>query len=113
MTNAPPNQTPASDARSARRRLQGTPRPRSAIAGSDLVDGDLQVDDLADRRVPLLGAGLAAALAPVQQHDVLHQLGAQRLVLVGDGDTGHLDLLAERAGLLVEVAALTLLGGLG
>src|SRR3546814_15157975 len=68
--------------------------------------------DVCSSDLPLGGALLAATLAPLDEHHVLHDRGAPLLVGRRQLDQGHLALLAEGAGILADVAVHALVGGL-
>src|SRR5262245_13850628 len=103
-SSPPPAQTPACASRPA----AASSRPSMRL----LRGGD--VDDLADRCVPLLRAGGAAALRPGRDHDFAHDAGERRLVACAELDELHAGLDAEFAGVAPDVAVdavFVLLGG--
>src|SRR3954447_15634056 len=83
-----------------------------AERGSELVERDLQIDDLADALIPFLRAGLAAALAPGDQHDRLLELLGGFLVGIRERHQAHMAFLAERTGTLADIARDAFLGRL-
>src|SRR3546814_7037409 len=110
IVRAPPPKAPSRASRWARSRTRSMqvrsetararlrrppPGGRRRHLASELVERDGQADHLADRIVPLGGALLAATLAPLDEHHVLHDRGAPLLVGRRQLDQGHLALLAE------------------